>query len=213
MLLSGGSGITPVMSMLRALSAKSEVRDIVFMHAARSNRDVIFAAELERLARKHAGLRVVIVREDQEGRIDGDKLRSFVPDWAERESFLCGPAPMMDALAAVWTAAGLAERLRTERFGAPKASPLRASGADKVRLTMASGREVEADGTRSLLETLEAAGETPAYGCRMGICHTCRCTKREGVVENMLTGELSTEPNEAIRLCVSRAKTDVTLAP
>jgi ferredoxin len=62
-----------------------------------------------------------------------------------------------------------------------------------------------------LLVAAEQAGLQPRYGCRMGICHTCSCVKRTGTVENVLTGEISSEPGERIQLCISRPRTDLTL--
>ncbi len=61
---------------------------------------------------------------------------------------------------------------------------------------------------RTLLEQAEAAGLTPAFGCRMGICFSCTATKKEGTVRNVLTGETSSLPDEDIRICVSSPEGD-----
>jgi ferredoxin-NADP reductase len=217
LLLSGGSGVTPVMSILRDLADRKAIRDVVFIHAARSARDVIFAAEVEQLAARHPGLRVAIVLEDDAGhggRIDAAKLSAIVPDFESRESWLCGPPGMMDALAPIWTSAGIADRLRIERFVPPPLPPS-AKGAPPARVALTllrSGRRIETDGSGTLLDQLERAGERPAYGCRLGICNTCRCRKRAGIVENAHTGAISGAGEEDIRLCVSRARTDLDLA-
>jgi len=221
LLVSGGSGVTPAMAILRDLARRGALRDVVFVHAARSARDVIFRDELDALAARHAGLRVLFFLDDAgdpaaRGRLDGLKLREAVPDLIERHTMLCGPTPMMAALAPIWTEAGAAHRLVMERFAPAAGTPVVASATDrapgKVRLTLAaSGRSHEAEGQGTLLEELEAAGERPENGCRMGICNTCGCRKRSGVVENTQTGEVSGEPDEDIRLCVSRARTDLDL--
>jgi ferredoxin-NADP reductase len=213
LLLSGGSGVTPVMSILRDLAARDELRDVVFVHAARSRADVIFARELERLASRHPGLRLAFRFDDdpRHGRLDESSLRALVPDLAERETYLCGPEGMMSALARTWTDAGIAHRLHCERFVALRAAPRAPSATAKVRLTVAE-RTVVADGKGSLLEQLERSGEKPAYGCRMGICNTCRCRKRSGVVEDLVTGAISDGPDEDIRLCSSVACSDLELA-
>jgi ferredoxin-NADP reductase len=213
LLLSGGSGVTPTMAILRDLASKDEVSDVVFVHCARSRADVIFARELERLASAHPGLRVELRFDDdpRHGRIDEASLRALVPDLAERETYLCGPEGMMTALARAWTDAGLAARLHCERFVAARAVARAPSAKTNVRLTMAE-RTVVADGKGSLLEQLERAGEKPAYGCRMGICNTCRCRKRAGVVEDLITGATSDGPEEDIRLCTSVARSDLELA-
>ena len=212
LLLSGGSGVTPVMAILRDLAARGAIGDVVFVHAARARRDVVFHRELEAMASRHAGLRLAVVTEDTDGRLDEAKLRAAVPDLDARATWLCGPPGMMEALAPIWERKGMEGLLCTERFvAAAQAAPL--AGGARVTLTLAtSGRAVTAEGGASLLEQLERGGATPAYGCRMGICNTCRCVKRAGVVEDMRTGALSSEPDEEIRLCVSRARTDIELA-
>jgi stearoyl-CoA 9-desaturase NADPH oxidoreductase len=226
LLLSGGSGATPVMSMLRERVALGIVDDIVYLHAARSAEDILFEHELEDMALQHPGLKLAFAIEDgsvnnvsmltfHAGRIDAQLLASVVPDFAERETFLCGPAPMMDALTALWADGGIAERLKTERFSAPARAKVPAPGTVPKRVSLElvdSRRTVVADGERTLLEALEVAGEKPAYGCRMGICNTCVCRKKSGAVVDTTTGEVSTEADEDIRLCVSRALSDVELA-
>lgn len=212
LLLSGGSGITPVMSILRDLARRDAVDDVVFVHAARSSRDLIFARELTLLALHHPGLRIQLWDDERRGRLDVGALASLVPDLAERQTMLCGPPPMMEAIGAHWHALGIGERLKTERFAPARPQLAKTSGSRPVRLKLAgSDRTIETGGA-SLLEELEGAGLRPAYGCRMGICNTCVCRKAEGVVENIVTGALSDQPDEEIRLCVSRARTDVTLA-
>lgn len=217
LLLSGGSGITPVMAILRDLSQRNAVGDVVFVHAARSLRDVIFERQLADLARRHPGLHVSFFIENditRGGRLDRAKLAAAVPDLAERETMLCGPAGMMEALAPTWIESGLLHRLKTERFApvARLASPAGAAPA-KVKLALVrSGRTVLTQQSETLLEQLERAGEQPAHGCRMGICNTCVCRKTSGVVEDIVTGVVSSEPDEDIRLCVSRARTDIELA-
>ncbi len=214
LLLSGGSGITPLMSILRDLARDGAVGDVVFAHAARSSRDVVFRRELDALAAQHAGLRLAVFREDVEGRLDPAKLRAAVPDLATRSSMLCGPPGMMSALVPAWSEAGLEHRLQTERFTpAPSIAPPAGDAPEAVKLTLLrAGRSVTTEGGGTLLEQLERGGERPAHGCRMGICNTCRCTKKSGVVEDVRTGALSTEPDDEIRLCVSRARTDIELA-
>jgi stearoyl-CoA 9-desaturase NADPH oxidoreductase len=216
LLLSGGSGVTPVMSILRDLAKREAVRDVVFVHAARSKRDVVFARELERLAIFHPGLRVAFVLEDdvRGGRLAPSKLRALVPDLADRETMLCGPTAMMEALAPTWIEGGIAHRLKTERFTpATRVEALSGLAPRALKLSLLrSGRSVVTDRPETLLEQLERAGERPAHGCRMGICNSCLCRKRSGVVEDVMTGKLSSEPDVDIRLCVSRARTDVELA-
>lgn len=217
LLVSGGSGVTPVMSILRDLSRRHAVGDVAFLHAARSRRDVLFEHELEELAARHPGLNVTFFVDDDVmhgGRLDGDKLRAAVPDLAERDTMLCGPPGMMEALAPVWAESGLLHRLKIERFApALRLAPPPDGAPAKVKLALVrSGRTVTTERAETLLEQLERAGERPVHGCRMGICNTCVCRKRTGAVEDIVTGTVSSEPDEDIRLCVSRARTDLELA-
>ena len=181
LLVTGGSGITPAMAILRD---RRPGDDVVFIHAARTKRDVPFVDELRTA-------NAILFIDDVTGRLDRERLRVAVPDLHERITMLCGPAPMMDALLPEWE--DMPERLVLERF-----TPSRSTGTRKVART-----------SLTLLEALEQAGERPASGCRMGICNTCVCRKQSGVVENVITGMRSHDGEEDIHLCVSRAVTDV----
>ncbi len=212
LLLSGGSGITPVMSMLRDLAARDALCDVAFVHCARSRDDVIFRAELEGLAARHRGLALTVVLDAEGGPLDAAGLVARVPDAFERDTFLCGPEGMMTAFEAAWAREGAAHRLRRERFGAPRAAPTGAAPPTVTLRLSRSDRSHVADAPGTLLEQLERAGERPAFGCRMGICNACRCTRRAGAVVDTVTGVVSREPDEEIRLCTSVALTDVDLA-
>jgi stearoyl-CoA 9-desaturase NADPH oxidoreductase len=212
LLYSGGSGITPVMSILRDLSARDAVGDVVFVHHARSAADVIFAAELRRLAARHRGLRLELRLDDAGGRFDPSWLATAVPDFAARRTLLCGPPGLMALIEAAWQQAGAGGRLQRERFTAA-VPPASTDPADPVTLQLIhAGRRVSAVASKPLLEQLEQSGERPAHGCRIGICQTCRCRKRSGTVRNLLTGQTSSEPDEDIRLCVSAPLSDLELA-
>ena len=110
-----------------------------------------------------------------------------------------------------WRARGLAAQLHEESFGVPSAGAAAADAAALEIRCARSERLFTAGGATPLLVAAEHAGLRPRYGCRMGICHTCSCVKRSGTVENLLTGEVSSEPGERIQLCISRARTDLTL--
>ncbi len=215
LLISGGSGITPVMAMLRTLLDEAYQGRISFLHYARSPADMIYRAELEQIARQHPQidlLRVYSQAADGEaqGALCAAQLQALVPDYAMAETFLCGPASLMQAVESLWRHEGLQSRLHLERF-APLRSPAAKAGEGRGELCFArSGCAVGNDG-RSLLEQAEAAGLRPSSGCRMGICSTCSCRKAAGSVRNLLSGEVSSETDVDIRLCVSVALGDVTL--
>lgn len=215
LLISGGSGITPVMAMLRALCAEGHAGEVVFLHYARGYRDLIFGDELDALARAHPNLRLVrsVTGEtprpgDAAGHFRGEHLAGLTAPLADYAAFACGPAPLIEAVQGHWHDAGAAGRLAVEHFQPPR----RAAADEGGRVTFAASGVAADDTGASLLETAEAAGLTPDYGCRMGICHTCTCRKTEGTVRNLVTGRLSGAGAEDIQPCVSAPVGDVTLA-
>ena len=210
LLLSAGSGITPVMSMLRDLHHRAPDCDVVFVHVCRTPADAIFAAELRALTASMPALRLAIHSTAERGRLDGDGIASLAPDRAERQAWLCGPTSFLEMVQARWEAEGLADHLACERFSGPVLRPSAAGVPVRVQATR-SGRAFTTTGERSLLAEAETAGLAPKHGCRIGICRTCRCRMTSGTVENLRTGELSSEPGQLIQLCVSAARSDLEL--
>lgn len=210
--ISGGSGITPCMSMLRSLADSGYQGEIVFVHYARSPEDVIFHAELRDLALGMPGLSLVIETESELGRVpslDEESLARIAPSFDDVDCWVCGPAPLMDAVTRAYASRGAESKVRHERFVTPATTSSTAAEAGTLTFTR-SKKLVEGD-TRTLLEQAEDAGVRPESGCRMGICQTCRCKKRAGVTQDIRTGELSTEAGDEIRLCVSVPVGDVAL--
>jgi ferredoxin-NADP reductase len=195
--ISAGSGITPIMSMLRSL----ERRDAVLLHSARGPDDVIFGAELRALAAD--GLRLLERDTTRDGRIAPADLDALVPDWREREAFASGPADMLDALVEHWEAHGDPARLRLERFQ-PKleAEP----GAGGTIVFLERGEEVACDGATPILVAGEQAGLELPFGCREGICHTCVGTLRAGRVRDLRNGEVGGQDGQQIRTCINAAE-------
>ncbi|GAA4531256.1 ferredoxin reductase [Amycolatopsis samaneae] len=212
-LISGGSGITPVLSMLRTLVDEGHPGEIVFLHYANSAADVLHRDELAALAARHPALRVVHAYTHAKrgaqlhGFFSARHLAKAAPWYAEAETYLCGPKPLLDAVRAVYGEAGLSERLHTEEFTPPALSFDTADAAGQVRFAR-SGRECANSGV-PLLEQAEAAGLRPEHGCRMGICFSCTRVKTTGRVRDARTGEVSGEENEEIQLCVSVPVGDV----
>jgi stearoyl-CoA 9-desaturase NADPH oxidoreductase len=208
-MLSAGSGITPVMAMLRELDARDSRTEVLFVHCAHSRGDAIFADELERIADERSWLRLRMHLTGASGRLDHDALSQLASEAADAPVFVCGPEGFTDAVRDVWVTAGRSHLLHFEHFGLP---PRCRDGAGTEPVVAArSGSTFVAAGGQSLLEAAEAAGLKPAYGCRMGICHTCKCRKISGVVEDLRDGRLSDEPGEMIQLCVSAARSAVAL--
>jgi len=210
LLVSAGSGITPLMAMLRDLHRRAYAGDVVFVHASRTRADAIFGEELAALAARWPALTLHVHSSSESGRLDATALAALVPDHTARHMMLCGPEAFMEAIRAHWQARGLDHLVQVEHFGIPRRAT---APGDPVEVhCLRSERTFRADGNDPLLLEAERAGLRPRHGCRVGICHTCQCLKQSGTVENLLTGRVSSEPNERIQLCISRARSDVTLA-
>lgn len=209
LLISGGSGITPVMSMLRTLCDEGHTGQVDFLHYARSRDDAIFADEVEALARRRPNIRPCFVFTREPGGRRHFDVAHLPADYADCETYVCGPAPLIDAVQGLWERRSLSGRLHCEFFQPPLSPAADAATGGRVRFARSG---VSADGNgRPLLEQAEAAGLEPAYGCRMGICYTCACRKTEGTVRDLRTGRLSMSGEEDIRICVSAPVGDVTL--
>lgn len=206
--LTAGSGVTPVMSMLRHLAAtRPEVLEgAVLVHCDRTPADLVFGLELRAMAAA-TGLRLIERHTAVEGRLDPDALTDVVPDWAARQTWACGPPALLDALTRHWDRAGDPDTLHIERFVPPATVTDGATGG-RVSFTT-SGIEADAGPGTPLMVAGEAAGAVLPNGCRMGICHTCVGRLRSGAVRNLHTGDLNDTPGESVRTCVSGAAGDV----
>lgn len=215
LLISGGSGITPVMSMLRSLLDEQYAGEIVFLHYARTRADAIFADELTAIAQAHANVRVVTsyTREkgpknsEWSGHFSAQHPQGLCADYAQWPTFACGPAPLIESVQAHWKEVGAEGNLKVEYFQ----PPVRQNKASGGEVRFAHSERLAIDNGATLLEQAEAAGLNPEYGCRMGICHTCTCKKTAGQVRNLLTGELSENGEQDIQPCISVPVGDVTL--
>jgi ferredoxin-NADP reductase len=209
--VSGGSGITPIASMVRTLVARGALRDIVHIHHARTPADEIFGAELRALAAAHPGYQLRIVHTSTDpARVSTARLDELVPDWRTRETWACGPAPMLAAITCCFATAGRAAALHIERFAAAFA-PLPANDTGGRVRFLSSAAEARSDGRTPLLRIAEEAGVHAPHGCRMGICHSCDATLVAGCVRDLRTGDLA-EPGARVQICVCAAAGDVDLA-
>jgi ferredoxin-NADP reductase len=207
LLVSGGSGITPVMSMLRSLrDARPPATRITFLHYSRSAADEMFSSELDQLAELPEVQMVrVHTREPQPGaelvgRFTPDHLATLgvdpsTPTWA------CGPAGLIAAVRTVVPDASV------EYFKVPSVD-LSAPEATGTLSFERSAKTAENSGA-TILQQAEAAGLTPAFGCRMGVCGTCTTKKKSGAVRNVISGEIRANTDEYIKPCVTSPVGDV----
>ena len=205
--VTAGSGITPVMSMLRTLVRRSQINDIVHLHSAPTESDVMFASELSQLAYRNKGYKLHIRATRTDGRLDFGRLDEIVPDWRERQTWACGPEAMLEAAERTWKAAGAGERLHLERFAVSRATVHGSGGTVEFRR---SGRSATVDAATSLMDAGEDAGVRMPFGCRMGICQSCVVGLVEGHVRDLRTG-VEHEPGTRVQTCVSAASGDCVL--
>ncbi len=227
LLIAGGVGITPVMSILRDLTDRCWQGQIDLVFSVRSRDDVIFAAELDFLASRHPNLHVhkTITRDvpgdwtGPRGRVSMDLLRQLVPDFAARRSFVCGPDEMAAAVRKELIASGVAEsRITLESFtpagavqGASQVNS--ATTSDRVAsVTFAtSDKTLEVAAGQTVLEAAEQVGVPIEFDCRSGICGTCRCKLLDGSVTMTVRDALSDadEADGYILACQAHALTDL----
>ena len=199
--VTAGSGITPVMGILR--NRVHEAEDVVLVHSAPTTDEVIFGAELRELART-GRIRLVEQHTDTDGLLDAAAIAALVPDLAERATWACGPVGMLEGLEEHWAAEGIADRLYTERFR-PR---VLVTGEGGTVTFGKSGRTLDVDGATPILDAAEDAGLLMPSGCRMGICYGCVLPLREGAVRDLRNGEITTAaPGDGVlvQTCISAA--------
>ncbi|MGO4616093.1 ferredoxin reductase [Nocardia sp. 2YAB30] len=229
LLISGGSGITPVLSMLCTLADEGHGGEVVFLHYAKSAELVPHRTELDAIARRHQNFHIELrhpwrseraarpvgpgapwvdlAPAQGSGYFDYDELERVAPWFADAQTYVCGPQPLMDAVRKVYEAEQLGDRLHTEEFTLSVAPTDATETCGTVNF---SGSGVSADNTgATLLEQAESAGLTPEYGCRMGICFSCTAVRRTGCTRNVRTGESDSDPDQPIQLCISAPVGDV----
>lgn len=204
--VTAGSGITPVMSMLRTMDRRAGVTDVVHVHSARTDAEVMFGAELAELHTRHPGYVFHPHLTGSAGKFELELLDEVVPDWRERESWACGPAAMLSDVERHWGAAEVADRLHVERFDIERGAESEGGTVTFAR----SARTAEVDGATSLLRAGEEAGVRMPSGCRMGICQTCVVTVTAGHTRDLRNGKES-RSGDKIQACVSAAAGDCIL--
>lgn len=220
--LSGGSGITPLMSMVRTLYDLASPADVVFLHSARSPDDIPFRRELELIAATAPNIRVSHVCEADgaserwrgyRGRLRPDILRQAVPDVRQREVFTCGPAGYMRSARRTLSALGLPEsHYHEESFLAPDSAGGSAvtdpAAGETPTFTVELSRSrttIECDARTPVLEAAARAGLTLPSSCGQGMCGTCLTTLEKGSVNMCHNGGLRPrdEARNKILLCCS----------
>lgn len=232
LLLSGGSGITPSLSMVRSLYDLGMVRDVVFVHSARTPADIICRAELQEYARTVPNFRFVAVCEADapgeawggfRGRLSLSVLSNAVPDLLEREVYTCGPAPYMAAVRGILDEAGF-DRAHYHEESFDFATMMAAEGhpVEEVAPTAAAvetftveftriRKTITCDSNTTVLEAARQAGIRLASSCARGICGTCKSKKISGEVDMQHGGGIRQKEIDQgmVLLCCSKPRSDL----
>jgi len=208
LLISAGSGITPIVAMLRSLDRDGALDDVVHVHSARTAEAVIFSERLAEIEARRPGLRLHLQRTAEQGRLAPADLERICPDWRERDAFASGPGEMLDALGDHWRSEADSARLAVERFQPTVGAGGATAAGGRVRF-LRSGIEAECAGHTPILAAGESEGACLPFGCRMGICHTCVGRLRAGAVRDLRTGEVHETPNEMVRTCVNAPEGEI----
>ncbi len=201
--VSAGSGITPIMSMLRSLAGTGQIEDVVHVHCAREASDVIFRRELLELDERRRGYRLHERLTGLAGRLKAQELDALCPDWRDREAFVCGPSGLLQALGERWRADGDLARMHLERFQPETGIGDGERGCGGTIDFCTSGVRASSDGEQPILLAGEQAGADLPYGCRMGICHSCVGRLRSGQVRDLRTGRVHGQQGELLRTCIN----------
>ena len=227
-LIGGGVGVTPMMSVVRYLTKRSWRHDIYFVFAGRGKADIIFWEELEYLQRRYPNLRMIIFLGEVDppderyvkGRITREVLEARIPDLPTRRVHICGPPPMMNAVKAILTEIGVpADQIRTEIFQGEeqpraKLETLPAAQAKVAVVTFAqSNRTAMLPPTKTVLEASEDVGVNIEYSCRIGICGVCRTKLLSGTVTMEVQDGLEPgdKENNIILACQAKATADLSV--
>jgi ferredoxin-NADP reductase len=211
--LAAGSGITPLMAMLRALPAHERSAPVTLLYWARTRAQLCFVDELRALAARRGDFSVRFLftgdaasaPDEGEGRLCEAQVRAW--RGTDALAFACGPAGFVEQASALLAT-------ETKGFAAEAFTPPVFATHDNgtVTVTLArSGRALSLSRGQALLAALEAQGVVPESGCRMGICNTCACGKSAGATRHVHTGDVDIEPASALRLCVHAAASDLEL--
>jgi ferredoxin-NADP reductase len=216
LLISGGSGITPVMSMIRTLRDTGHRGEVTFLHYARSRDDEMFTGDLDELAQEpNVTMQRIYTRKPEPGaelagRFQIDHLKHLGIDPANTLSYVCGPAGLIATVRDTYTGLGAAEQLQLEYFKVPSVD---LNAADATGTLTFEDSSIDADNSgATILEQAEAAGLKPEFGCRMGVCNTCALKKNSGAVRHVVSGEVSASTDETIKICVQVPIGDVSVA-
>ncbi len=204
LLLAAGSGLTPLLGLLRRALEKGFGAPVELLHYVRDAGQHAFTSELQALQQRYPNLRVRPLLTAETGHFSPAHLNAF----AASDVLSCGPFGFVSAVNKWWSSTAPETPLQAEAFSPPEPNADASHRPVLMRFARAQ-QEVIGDTRTSLLQQAEAAGLRPAHGCRQGICASCTCLLVSGTVRDQRSGALLSEPGQPIRLCVSVPMGDV----
>jgi ferredoxin-NADP reductase len=210
LLIAAGSGITPIMSMLLHWSKQIQKPNAILLMSFRTAEHMIFSKELETLAQQWPELVIIPHFSQQSGHLFAEQLPTLVADYTDRMTYLCGPTGLMDGFSDWYKEHNLNQNLKKEQFGQWQFFVDEDAESFSIFHNPQQANFAALRG-QSILEAAEASGLKPTNGCRRGICMTCQCKKKSGVVHNHLTNQASSDGEEWIQLCISTPLSNIQL--
>lgn len=217
--MAGGSGITPIRSMIdyllemNASYPEKELEEILLIHYAKNADDIIYQSHFEQLAEQHERFTYIHHFSDLDGNISAKNLEQDCTAWDNKSVYMCGPEGFMSAVREI-TQSSLSvssDNIYSESFGGSQASFANVDAeVGEVNFAFA-GRQVESNGKNTLLELAESAGLEPKFGCRSGICHECKCRRPEGRLLNRMTGQAISDDQTYVQSCITVPSGNLTL--
>jgi len=227
-LIGGGVGITPMMSITRYLTERSWAGDIFFIYVCRTPTDFMFANEVAALQRVNPKLHVAVTMSRPEGtdwkgprgHLTKELLMQTVPNIASRRIHLCGPPSMMESTKTILAELGVPlDQVKTEAFGATKPTPA-APGTTAKPIAPASGplvtfsknnKSAKIHIDQTVLELSEELGIGIEFSCRVGTCGICKVKMTSGEVEMAVEDALDADDkaNNIILACQAKPKGDI----
>lgn len=214
LMIAGGSGITPLRSMLQQLTsvANHNKRLVTLMFYARSAEHFLFEKELKAMDADFNWLTVNFIDSDAVGFFTENHLIQACPTTSERDLYICGPSPMITSVRKTLKDAGFnKDQIHYEFFGP---EPMENANTGSANILFSKSKKqisVNEDNTQTLLDLAETENTNPVSGCRMGVCHQCICQKKSGIVFNQKTQQYSDTGHQEIQLCISVPVGDVVL--
>lgn len=202
LMLAAGSGITPIHAILMSMTRLT--RPLLLIYSYRGADALLFAESWRQLQQRFPLFHLQLIDTTKRARLQPAEVSVWLSGKPDSQVFLCGPISFSQHWLQQLAAQGIARsQIRQESFGVATTAS-QAEASHHILVEQAAQSLIVPSGNGSLLLDLEAAGLNPKYGCRRGICMQCLCQKSQGVVRNLLSGDISDNGPGQIQLCVSQ---------